>query len=189
MRFISIVLFAVIGVGALLYTIASDGARVRDYNAALAAARADAEEGLPYPAVQDYTRALNIYNSDAAVLGVSMKDGAKTLTLTEESVRLHPHNKEVLDVKKKVVAQVPLKKDRIWLRIDADFRPGETRDIAKLWYSLDGKEWNRIGEDYRMRFDWQRFFMGTKFAIFNYATEEAGGYVDVDYFDYRKINN
>jgi len=129
------------------------------------------------------------FNSDAAVLGVSMKDGAKTLTLTEESVRLHPRNKEVLDVKKKVTAEVPLKKDRIWLRIDADFRPGETRDIAKLWYSLDGKEWNRIGEDYRMRFDWQRFFMGTKFAIFNYATEEAGGYVDVDYFDYRKINN
>ena len=129
------------------------------------------------------------FNSDAAVLGVSMKDGAKTLTLTEESVRLHPHNKEVLDVKKKVAAEVPLKKDRIWLRIDADFRPGETRDIAKLWYSLDGKEWNRIGEDYRMRFDWQRFFMGTKFAIFNYATEEAGGHVDVDYFDYRKINN
>ena len=129
------------------------------------------------------------FNSDAAVLGVSMKDGAKTLTLTKESVRLHPHNKEVLDVKKKVAAEVPLKKDRIWLRIDADFRPGETRDIAKLWYSLDGKEWNRIGEDYRMRFDWQRFFMGTKFAIFNYATEEAGGYVDVDYFDYRKINN
>ena len=68
MRVISIVLFAVIGVGALLYTIASDGARVRDYNAALAAARADAEEGLPYPAVQDYTRALNIYNGDKAVI-------------------------------------------------------------------------------------------------------------------------
>ena len=92
-------------------------------------------------------------------------------------------------MKKKVVAEVPLKKDRIWLRIDADFRPGDTRDIAKFWYSLDGKEWTRIGDDYRMRFDWQRFFMGTKFAIFNYATREAGGYVDVDWFDYRKINN
>ena len=129
------------------------------------------------------------FNSDAAILGVSMRDGAKTLTLTEESVRLHPRNKEVMDVKKEVLAEVPLKKDRIWLRIDADFRPGETRDIAKLWYSLDGKEWNRIGNDYKMRFDWQRFFMGTKFAIFNYATREAGGYVDVDYFAYEKINN
>jgi beta-xylosidase len=129
------------------------------------------------------------FNSDAAILGVTMKDGVKTLALTHESVRLHPRNKEVTDVKKEVIAEVPLKKNRIWLRIDADFRPGETRDIAKLWYSLDGKEWNRIGDDYRMRFDWQRFFMGTKFAIFNYATQEAGGYVDVDYFAYEKINN
>ena len=129
------------------------------------------------------------FNSDAAVLGVTMKDGVKTLVLTEESVRLHPHNKAVLDVRKLPVAMVTLEKDKIWLRIDADFRPGLTRDIAYLWYSLDGKKWNRIGNDYKMRFDWQRFFMGTKFAIFNYATQEAGGYVDVDYFDYKKINN
>ena len=50
-------------------------------------------------------------------------------------------------------------------------------------------EWNRMGGDYKMRFDWQRFFMGTKFAIFNYATQEAGGHVDVDFFSYEKINN
>ena len=25
-------------------------------------------------------------------------------------------------------------------------------------------------------------FMGYRYAIFNYATEQAGGYVDVDYF-------
>ena len=129
------------------------------------------------------------FNSDAAILGVTMKDGVKTLVLTEESARLHPRNKAVTAVNKDVIAEVPLKKDKIWLRIDADFRPGETRDMAKLWYSLDGKEWNRIGNDYRMRFDWQRFFMGSKFAIFNYATQEAGGYVDVDYFSYEKINN
>ena len=129
------------------------------------------------------------FNSDAVIMSVSMKDGSKTLTLTEESVVLHPQNKAVLDVRKEVMAEVPLKKNRIWLRIDADFRPGETRDIAKLWYSLDGRQWSRIGEDYKMRFDWQRFFMGTKFAIFNYATQEEGGYIDVDYFSYEKINN
>ena len=27
-------------------------------------------------------------------------------------------------------------------------------------------------------------FMGSKFAIFNYATRSVGGYVDVDSFDY-----
>ena len=46
-----------------------------------------------------------------------------------------------------------------------------------------------MGGDYKRRIDWQRFFMGTKFAIFNYATQEAGGHVDVDFFSYEEINN
>ena len=129
------------------------------------------------------------FNSDAAIMAVENRGGKKVLVLSEESVRLHPRNKEVTDVKKNVIEEIALDQDKIYLRIDADFRPGETRDIAKLWYSLDGKNWTRMGSDYRMRFDWQRFFMGTKFAIFNYATVEAGGYVDVDYFSYEKINN
>jgi hypothetical protein len=37
-----------------------------------------------------------------------------------------------------------------------------------------------------MTFDWQCFFMGTKFALFNYATKKTGGYVDIDAFDYNK---
>jgi len=37
-----------------------------------------------------------------------------------------------------------------------------------------------------MRFDWQRFFMGSKFAIFCYATKKKGGYVDVEDFRYCK---
>jgi hypothetical protein len=36
-----------------------------------------------------------------------------------------------------------------------------------------------------MVFDYRRFFMGSKFAIFNYATKKAGGYVDVDWFHYQ----
>jgi hypothetical protein len=35
-----------------------------------------------------------------------------------------------------------------------------------------------------MIFDYRRFFMGTKFGIFYYATQKTGGYVDVDYFKY-----
>ena len=34
-----------------------------------------------------------------------------------------------------------------------------------------------------MRFDYRRFFMGTRFAIFNYATKKTGGHIDVDNFD------
>lgn len=129
------------------------------------------------------------FNSDAAVMSVECRQDGKYLVLTEESVILHPRSKAIIDVRREFVDEVALKKDKIYLRIDADFRPGDTRDIAKLWYSFDNKNWNRIGNDYKMKFDWQRFFMGTKFAIFNYATVENGGYVDVDYFSYEKKNN
>ena len=36
--------------------------------------------------------------------------------------------------------------------------------------------------DFKMRFDFRKLFMGTKFGIFNYATQALGGYVDVDWF-------
>jgi beta-xylosidase len=74
----------------------------------------------------------------------------------------------------------------VWLRIDADFRPTERggRDAANFYYSLDGVQWNKIGTaDYRLRFDWRRFFMGSKFGIFCYATKQKGGYVDIDAFN------
>ena len=60
-------------------------------------------------------------------------------------------------------------------------------DTAKFYYSLDGQEWHKIGSDYRLNFDWRRFFMGSKFGIFNYATKKVGGYVDIDEFAYNKI--
>lgn len=31
--------------------------------------------------------------------------------------------------------------------------------------------------------------MGTRYAIFNYATKQLGGHVDVDFFKYDKENN
>ncbi len=33
------------------------------------------------------------------------------------------------------------------------------------------------------------FFMGTRIAIYNYATKAAGGYVAVDSFEYQKQNS
>ena len=86
----------------------------------------------------------------------------------------------------KVVESVELTQPEVWLRVDGDFRPGHN-DAANFYYSLDGQKWEQIGtKDYRMRFDYRRFFMGSKFAIFCYATKKAGGYVDVDGFDYKK---
>jgi len=54
--------------------------------------------------------------------------------------------------------------------------------LSYYYYSLDGKNWISIGNPVSVKFDYTRMFMGTKFAIFNYATKATGGYVDVDYF-------
>ena len=122
------------------------------------------------------------FNSDAGILMVK-KNGRKwELTLNEQSVKLSEREKKVEQVADRVIATVPLTSPVLWLRIDADFNVG--RDVARFYYSTDGGQWTQLGGDYKLRFDWQRFFMGSKFAIFNYATKRLGGFVDVDSFNY-----
>lgn len=52
--------------------------------------------------------------------------------------------------------------------------------LASFRYSLDGKNYTKMGEDFRMRFRLS-VFTGNKICLFNYATEELGGYVDFDF--------
>ena len=127
---------------------------------------------------------LAAFNDNSAVMAIKKVGKKLTLELSEQKVKLSQREKKVENVDIKVVESVELKQQKIWLRIDANFVP--RTDIANFSYSLDGREWTKIGGDYRMGFDWQRFFMGTKFGIFNYATKKAGGYVDVDEFAYNK---
>ena len=127
---------------------------------------------------------LAAFNDNSAVMAIKKVGKKLTLELSEQKVKLSQREKKVENVDIKVVESVELKQQKIWLRINANFVP--RTDIANFSYSLDGKEWTKIGGDYRMGFDWQRFFMGTKFGIFNYATKKAGGYVDVDEFAYNK---
>ena len=132
---------------------------------------------------------LAAFNGDSGVLTVKKTGKQLTLTMSEQSVSLTEREKRVTDVKTTERETITLKQPRVWLRIDADFRPngrGGGHDLATFHYSLDGKEWQKLGTDYRMVFDYRRLFMGTKFALFCYATKEAGGYVDIDEFIYNK---
>ena len=128
------------------------------------------------------------FNSDSGVLTVKRVGRKCFLEMSEQSVTLSGPDKAVEKVEEKVVETVGFSGKTVWLRIDGDFRAGEHggRDMATFHYSLDGEQWTKIGSDYRMRFDWRRFFMGSKFAIFCYATKRTGGYVDVDGFEYSR---
>ena len=134
---------------------------------------------------------LAAFNSDTGALMVKKKGKKLILEMQELSVALTERDKEVTSVTEKIIESVSLSSplSTLYLRIDADFRPvnGHGKDIANFYYSLDGEQWTKIGTtDYQLRFDWQRFFMGTKFGIFCYATKKPGGYIDIDKFCYKK---
>ena len=134
---------------------------------------------------------LAAFNSDTGALMVKKKGKKLILEMQELSVALTERDKEVTDVTEKNMESITLPSPLsiLYLRIDADFRPvnGHGKDIANFYYSLDGEQWTKIGTtDYQLRFDWQRFFMGTKFGIFCYATKKPGGYIDIDKFCYEK---
>ena len=124
------------------------------------------------------------FNGLSGVLAVLKENGEKHLVMSTQSVSLSKKDKRVTDVKVEEKERVACKKDLVYLRIDGDF--ANKKDEATFYYSYDNKEWIRIGEPCKMIFDYTRFFMGSKFAIFNYATKSLGGYVDIDYFKYDK---
>ena len=137
---------------------------------------------------------LTAFNGDSGVLTVKKNGKKYVLEMSEQKVTLTEREKAVTKVEEQVVETVELTKyvnaktPNIWLRLDGEFRPGDrnSRDTANFYYSLDGDHWTQIGsKNYRMVFDYRRFFMGSKFGIFNYATKKTGGYVDVDYFKYQ----
>ena len=138
---------------------------------------------------------LAAFNSDTGALVIKKKGKNLVLEMVEMSVTLTDLDKEVTNVEEKVIESIPLNAQlstlnaQLFLRIDADFRPvnGHGRDAANFYYSIDGSQWTQIGtKDYRLIFDWRRFFMGSKFGIFCYATKKKGGYVDIEAFDYNK---
>lgn len=130
------------------------------------------------------------FNGHSGTLSV-VKDGdRKHLVMSDDVVHFDendPENRKMISrVHSDEKERVELNQDIVYLRINCDFT--NKKEQASFYYSLDNKEWKKIGTDFRMRFDYRRFFMGTKFALFNYATKSLGGYVDVDYFDYKRTN-
>ncbi|KAJ3030597.1 hypothetical protein HDV00_008842 [Rhizophlyctis rosea] len=62
----------------------------------------------------------------------------------------------------------------VWLRVHADIRPGSGR-VGTFYYSTDGASFKQLGS-LTLNSNWQ-FFMGYRYAIFNYATKALGGSV------------
>ncbi len=129
------------------------------------------------------------FNGHAGLLSVVMEGPNKFLTMSTNVVDLdNDHGKKVCGVEVEEKERIEIQQNMIYLRIDCNFyEDKQHKDLATFYYSFDNKDWTKIGTDFRMRFDYMKLFMGTRFAIFNYATKSTGGYVDVDFFAYSPL--
>ena len=111
---------------------------------------------------------LSLLQRRYGLVGVQFRDGAKSVVMvnaeTERPVE---------------VQRIPVSQNTLYLKIECNFR--DLRDIGYFFYSLDGKTWTQIGSPLKMSYTLPHF-MGYRFGLFNYATAEAGGYVDFDFF-------
>jgi len=105
---------------------------------------------------------LAAFQQEYGLIGVTKQDGRSYLIMAERSGER---------------AREELLAEQVYLKIDMDF----SQDVASFYYSYDGTSWTQFGSQLRMRYTLPHF-MGYRFAIFNYATKQLGGYVDVDYF-------
>ncbi|WP_312095928.1 glycoside hydrolase 43 family protein [Niallia sp.] len=108
------------------------------------------------------------FQKDYGYVGVHVIDNKKLITMVSSS-----------SGSPEIIESVPLDQDRVYFRIDCDFK--EKADKAYFYYSLNEKDWNRIGKELGMKYKLDHF-MGYRFAVFNFATKEIGGFADFDYF-------
>ena len=79
----------------------------------------------------------------------------------------------------KTIERIPIRQKKVFLKASCDFT--DLKDTAEFYYSLDNKNWIRIGSTLKMAYTIPQF-MGYRSALFNYATKIVGGYADFDFF-------
>jgi beta-xylosidase len=124
---------------------------------------------------------LAIFKQTSAWVGVK-RDGKQYKVVMEDGLALG--RGWVTASKGEDVESVPLTGKRIWLRASADIHADMRRDPdkkANFSYSTDGRNFKSIGRPFTLNNQWM-FFMGNRFAIFNYATKKLGGAVRVKSF-------
>lgn len=104
--------------------------------------------------------------AEPGLISVVMEGDKKYLVMTDR------------DIEK---ARIELHENIVYLRMDCNFYT----DNANFYYSLDKSNWTEFGTEFHMIYN-LKHFMGNRFAIYNFATKSAGGYVDIDSFNFSK---
>jgi beta-xylosidase len=120
----------------------------------------------------------NMKDGDFAGLGLLQKQFGLV------GVKISGNNKSIVMVNASTgtpveVANIPLNQKTILLKAQCNFT--DKKDVADFFFSLDGRTWTLIGTQLKMAYTIPQF-IGYRFALFNYATKNTGGYADFDYF-------
>jgi len=105
---------------------------------------------------------LAVFQDPYAYIGVKRTNAGSFLTMVNNGI---------------AVDSIPIEPSLLYLRVKAS----NASKKAVFEYSLDNKNFIPLGNELNMRFN-LKIFTGNKFCLFNYATKETGGYVDVDWF-------
>ncbi|NLT53660.1 MAG: family 43 glycosylhydrolase [Actinomycetales bacterium] len=134
---------------------------------------------LDYSAMRDGDRAgLAMLRDSSAWIGVKRDNGTARVVMTNGLTMDSNWNTTGTGSE---AAGTTVSGGRIWLRVNADIRPGSGRQ-ARFSYSTNGSSFTSLGPAFTLNNAWQ-FFMGYRFAVFNYATQSLGGSVTVPRFD------
>jgi beta-xylosidase len=134
---------------------------------------------LNYSAMANGDRAgLALLRQSSAWIGIKRDNGATRVVMTNGLSMDSNWNTTGTGTE---AASANVSGGRIWLRANADIRPGSGRQ-GRFSYSTDGVNFTPLGPALTLNNAWQ-FFMGYRFGIFNYATSALGGAVTVERFD------
>lgn len=123
-------------------------------------------------------------------VGVRVEDdGTKKIYMAENGGY---GGSDILGSYDKIVEQVNLRGDNILLKaefkfnnVDANFNVSNNIDKVNFFYSYDGANWTKIGNELSMSYD-LKMFTGYRSAIYSYGTKNTGGYADIDFFYYER---
>jgi len=106
---------------------------------------------------------LAVFQDPYAYIAVKQENGSKQIIMVNNG---------------ETIASVPMKKGKtIYLRTIAS----NSSSKASFEYSYDNKKFTQLGNALSMKFN-LKIFTGNKFCLFNYATQQTGGFVDFDWF-------
>lgn len=111
---------------------------------------------------------LGLLQKQFGLLGVRIDGGSKSIVMVNASTSRPVE-----------AANIPVNQNTVFFKAECNFT--DRKDVADFFYSLDGKNWVSAGTQLKMAYTIPQF-IGYRFALFNYATKNTGGFADFDYF-------